>query len=66
MIKNDRMLSVKLPSNLLRKIDRKVADLRTNRSAFIRRLVIRFFRDDVLSSAANRQPPKTPPEAATR
>ncbi len=52
MITHDKIISMKLPSNLLRLMDEKIKEHRINRSTFLRSLVLMALRDEIVEMAA--------------
>lgn len=50
MRKHDRLISLKLPSNLLQAIAQKASEHRMTRSMFIRRAVEKAIRDEIVEN----------------
>lgn len=48
---HDKIVSIKVPSNLLRLMDDKIKEHRINRSTFLRSLVLKALREDILKIA---------------
>ncbi len=48
MITHDKIISMKLPSNLLRLLDEKIKEHRINRSTFLRSLVLMALREEIV------------------
>ncbi len=60
MITHDKIVSMKLPSNLLRLMDDKLKEHRINRSAFLRSLVLKAFRNEIIEIAAKARQSQNP------